>query len=33
MDDAPNRSSFFGPDCALCTDGRVARERNGLMMQ
>jgi hypothetical protein len=33
MDDVDNRQFFFGPDCALCTDDRVAIERNGLMNQ
>jgi hypothetical protein len=33
MDDVANRQFFFGPDCALCTDDRVAIERNGLMNQ
>jgi hypothetical protein len=33
MDDVDNRRFFFGEDCALCTDSRVAIERNGLMTQ
>lgn len=33
MDDAANRSFFYGPDCALCTDSRVAVQRNDLMAQ
>jgi hypothetical protein len=31
MDDVDNRQFFFGPSCTLCTDNRVAVERNGLM--
>jgi hypothetical protein len=31
MDDEDNRQLFFGPSCTLCTDSRVAVERNGLM--
>jgi hypothetical protein len=31
--DVDHRQFFFGPDCALCTDDRVAIERNGLMNQ
>ena len=33
MDDEDNRQFFFGPDCTLCTDSRVAIERNDLMNQ
>lgn len=33
MDDAANRAFFYGEDCALCTDGRVAVQRNALMTQ
>jgi hypothetical protein len=33
MDDEANREFFFGPDCTLCTDSRVAVERNDLMNQ
>lgn len=33
MDGVANRSFFFGPDCALCTDSRVTVQRNGLMLQ
>jgi hypothetical protein len=33
MDDVDNRRFFFGEDCALCTDSRVAIERNSLMNQ
>jgi dienelactone hydrolase len=33
MSDEANRRFFFGPDCALCTDSRVAVQRNGLMTQ
>jgi hypothetical protein len=33
MDDVDNSRSFFGQDCALCTDDRVTIERNGLIPQ
>jgi hypothetical protein len=33
MDDVTNRAYFYGPDCTLCTDSRVAVQRNGLMLQ
>jgi hypothetical protein len=33
MDDEANRRFFFGADCVLCTDNRVAIVRNDLMTQ